>query len=337
MNYHESSDRVRFATLALHAILVIVCVSTVGGCVRRTQPIASDPVPLQVNDPIVLRIGLTRDTVREIPIEDYVLGSLLAEVPLQQLPVSAAHIMAEVQAIIARTYAIANINRHSDENFDLCATTHCQVYREPYLSNQVVSAAATSAVQRTQNLVLAFNDRVAQTFFHADCGGSTSASGAVWIGDTLPYLAGVKDDFCLTAARRPWRHEVGKEELLEALNLDSSTRVGRFLTNIEIVSRDSPGRAVTIRLSGEKTKTLRGSAFRIMLIRTLGQQTLKSTRFKVTRLRDSYIFEGTGHGHGVGLCQIGAMERSRGGHASSRILSHYYPGTSLRNIQNLKS
>lgn len=337
MNYQESSGRVDLVTATLHTILLLVCISTFGGCIRRTQVASSDSFPPELNGPIVVRVGLSRGTILEIPIEDYVHGSLLAEVPLGQLPISAAHIMAEVQAVLARTYAIANIDRHSSEGYNLCATTHCQVYREPSPENQSVSITASQAVQRTQNLVLAFNGRVAQTVFHADCGGSTSASGAVWIGDTAPYLTGVTDEFCQIPTRRSWTFQIGEEELVEALNQDSRTQVGRFLTNIEVVQRDSPGRAVTIRLSGETTKTLRGSAFRILLMRTLGQQTLKSTRFKVTRLRRSYVFEGTGHGHGVGLCQRGAMERTRAGHSASKILSHYYPGTSLRRIRELKS
>jgi stage II sporulation protein D len=61
-----------------------------------------------------------------------------------------------------------------------------------------------------------------------------------------------------------------------------------------------------------------------------GPRALQSTRFTVTRSGSTFRFVGTGYGHGVGLCQVGAAARARLGESTEAILAAYFPGTTLQ-------
>ena len=101
--------------------------------------------------------------------------------------------------------------------------------------------------------------------------------------------------------------------LRDALAKDTRSAVGRRLDDVGIATRDAGGRAMTIDVRGEFPRTVRGEDFRAILNRTLGDRALLSTRFDVSRQPDGYRFAGTGFGHGVGLCQVGAAARARRG------------------------
>jgi len=114
-----------------------------------------------------------------------------------------------------------------------------------------------------------------------------------------------------------------------ALNASATTRVGDRLTRIKIAQRDSAGRAVDIVIEGQFTRTIRGEEFRAALARVFGARTIRSTRFDVHEDEASLVFAGRGFGHGVGLCQAGALARIRAGATPAAVLQRYYPGTEL--------
>src|SRR5262249_27259067 len=91
--------------------------------------------------------------------------------------------------------------------------------------------------------------------------------------------------------------------------------------------RDATGRAETIAIEGERRRQVRGWEFKIVVGRALGWNVLKSSRFSVTRRGSSFVFRGSGFGHGLGLCQNGAHVMARRGATHSQILEHYFPGT----------
>jgi len=81
--------------------------------------------------PIMLRVQVREGqglVVREVALEDYVAATALSEVHPDVADTAVAERMYEVQAVIARTYAITNRGRHAKDGFDLCSTTHCQLY-----------------------------------------------------------------------------------------------------------------------------------------------------------------------------------------------------------------
>ena len=97
-----------------------------------------------------------------------------------------------------------------------------------------------------------------------------------------------------------------------------------------VLDRDPSGRALTVALEGEQERLVPGWVFREVVSRHLGARTLKSTLFEVRRDRRTFVFDGRGFGHGVGLCQAGALARIRAGAQLLDILRRYYPGTTLR-------
>lgn len=267
--------------------------------------------------------------IRHLPIEEYVAGTLIAEFAPSEGDVQVVEQMYEVQAILSRTYALANRGRHARDGYDLCATTHCQLYDAARLRTSRWAGAAITAVQQTARTVVWYDADAAHVLFHADCGGHTSAAGAVWGGRDEPYLRALPDDGPAENAHSAWRHEMSQTALLQILNGDPRTRVGDRLDTIEVLDRDAAGRAARIALHGRREAIVRGEDLRDVLTRAFGPRTIRSTRFVVRREGATFTFEGQGFGHGVGLCQVGALARLRAGAKPADVLERYFPGTKV--------
>jgi stage II sporulation protein D len=117
------------------------------------------------------------------------------------------------------------------------------------------------------------------------------------------------------------------DEVRRALNADERTAVGRRLDAIEVLARDDSGRAAGLGVRGERSYTVRGDVLRAVLNRTFGARAVQSTRFDLARQGTRYILTGTGFGHGVGLCQRGAIARLRRGESVGGVLDTYFPGS----------
>ena len=264
--------------------------------------------------------------IHRLELEDYVAGCVDAELGRLDLDAASAVRVRRVQAVLCRTYALANIGRHAAEGFDLCATTHCQMFRR--LPPASLSARlAHQAAADTAGLTLVFNGQPIQALFHAHCGGRTSAAHSVWGGRPQPYLTSVADPTCETSPT--WRSTIERERLRQALHATESTDIGSRLDRVEVAARDPAGRATVVTLSGVRSRTVTGEAFRRAVSDALGARVLRSTWFVVRPQGDEFVFEGRGSGHGAGLCQAGAIARAREGQGEAAILAHYFPGTQL--------
>jgi len=219
-----------------------------------------------------------------------------AELGSLGLPPQAAARARDVQAILCRSYALASLGRHAAEGADLCATTHCQVYRPAPAT--AIGRLCREAADRTAGRVLWMGGRPVAPVYHADCGGKTSAASDVWGGPPSPYLVSVKDDDC--RKRAPWRVEVALDRLAGALRQSGASDVGR-LRDVQVARRDSGGRAAEVRLVGDEVRVVRGNDLRAAVTAALGASALRSTLFSVARRGDS----------------------------PSSILSHYFPGTAV--------
>ena len=268
--------------------------------------------------------------VRDVPIEEYVSAAALSEIHPDAADRGVAERVFEVQAIIARTYALSNRGRHAKDGFDLCSTTHCQIYEPGRLVTSRWAATARDAVSRTAGEVLWFAGAPARALFHADCGGHTSDAAAVWGGAAPAYLAGSRDGGPAESAHVEWRFETTAAALRRALDADTRTDVGATLDRIDVAGRDAAGRAEMITLRGARTFVVRGEVFRDAMTRAFGAASIRSTLFTVKRSNDRYVFSGKGYGHGVGLCQAGALARIKSGASVDGVLAHYFPGTTLR-------
>ena len=316
------------------ALAVTACVATARNAPAPTspavRPVTAAPAP-RVALPSELRVRVG-GRIESVQLDDYVLGAVLSEVtPLGESDDAVATIY-EVQAIVARTYAVFQSGRHRSEGFDLCDTTHCQVYEPARIRTSRFAAAARAAVSHTSGRVLAYGSRVAETVFHADCGGQTAANNLVWGGPPVPYLQTMADQLA-PDTHRAWEVTATIDELRAALNDDPRTEVGKRLDSISVVTTDESGRAGSIGLKGELSLLVRGDTFRAVVSPVFTKRGdrlgLMSTRFAIARNGNRYTFTGTGFGHGVGLCQRGAIARAHRGDGSADILATYFPGTAL--------
>lgn len=310
-------------------VLMVLVVSAAGCSApasRRTLPSGLPRIPRFV------RVGVREGnklTIRKVPFESYVQAAVLSEFAPPAGDPAAVERMLEVQAVIGRTYALAHLGRHSAEGFDLCSTTHCQLYEPSRVHTSRWAPQSAEAVRRTSGGVLWFDGAAASALFHADCGGHTSRADDVWGGSGRPYLVSMADDGPAEDAHAHWRYDATRAAMLRALNADSRTRVGARLDGIQILDRDSAGRAERIALHGSTERVVRGEELREVLAAAFGARSIRSTWFDVSRQGQTFQFEGRGFGHGVGLCQAGALARIRAGANVAAVLQKYFPGTRL--------
>ena len=261
-----------------------------------------------------------------LPVEEYVAGCVAAELgSIDAGPSAAAHLR-DVQAVLCRSFAITSVGRHGTDGFDLCDSTHCQVFRP--VPSTVIGRLCREAAERTAGLLLTFQGQVVRPAYHANCGGRTSRADAIWSGPAQPYYASKSDSWC---ARVPaWQLTVTPLSLLGALAPETARALGGALREVTVRRRDEAGRAQTIVLEGSRGEVVvTGETFRLALLRAFGPRSLRSTRFSVLHRQGRFQFTGRGDGHGVGLCQAGALARAKAGGNAESILSYYFPGTRL--------
>ena len=318
--------------LKVLGVLAVAMPLLAAGCVVAPVHVIVPSGVARTAAPKMIRVQAREGTalvVREVALEDYVATAALSEIHPEIADEDVAERMFEVQAVIARSYAASNRGRHAKDGFDVCATTHCQMYEPARLRTSRWAAVARAAVQRTGGQLLWFADAPARAVFHADCGGHTSNAASVWGGVAPAYLSGASDDGPACNAHADWTFETRTAALRAALNADPRTAVGARLDRIEIAGRDEAGRAEQILLRGTRTFVIRGEVFRDVLTRAFGVKSLRSTLFSVKKSRDVFAFSGKGFGHGVGLCQAGALARLKAGASPDQVLAHYFPGTAL--------
>jgi stage II sporulation protein D len=274
---------------------------------------------------------VVRPGVKDVALEEYVSAVAVSEFAPPDGDLAVVEQMLEIQAIIGRTYAVSRLGRHARDGFDLCSTTHCQLYEPGRLRTSRWAAAAIEAAQRTAGLVLRSGAEPAEALFHADCGGRTSSATDVWGGVGRTYLVSRADSGAARKAHVRWEYTVAKNDLAGVLRGDPRTRIDGQLTGVTVVRRDGAGRAVRVAIrSRNASREVRGEDLRDVIARAFGARSLRSTWFDIDASRTAITFKGRGYGHGVGLCQAGALARLTAGAKPTDVIAFYYPGTVLR-------
>ena len=255
-----------------------------------------------------------------MPMEEYVAGVLAGETGNFKSDEAL-----KAMAVAARTYAVHFGTRHALDGFDFCDTTHCQDLR---LSG--IDLHLRAIANETAGEVLWYDGEPAATYYYANCGGTTE-DGRYILGNNearAPYLTQHSDQYCRRNGGSEWHSEVTKRELQRALSEDG-IEVPGTLRSVAILDRTSSGRVEMLRVTGSRSVTVPGVAFRAAVGRHIGWERLKSNMYEVSDRGDHLSFHGRGLGHGVGLCQIGAEIMGEEGRSYREILSFYYPGTKL--------
>ncbi len=292
---------------------------------RTLASSAPAPAPAQTRAPQApyaplapIRLGRTlangQTRVETIAVDEYIAQVLAGEG--QPRAGAAAQ---QALAITARTFAIANRNRHRREGFDLCDTTHCQVVRAP-------TATTRRAAQATSGRMLLHQGQPAFVFYSASCGGRTERASEVWPG-AIDYAAepSVHDD--ADESEPAWESDVRVQVIERALR--AAGLRGDRVRGIRVVARNPSNRVSRVRIEGFTPPEMSGHEFRMAVGRVAGFAAIKSTAFDITRTGSGYHFRGRGFGHGVGLCVIGAGTRASRGATADDILRFYYPGLTI--------
>ena len=265
-----------------------------------------------------IRLGRTmadgRTRIKTMAVDDYIAQVLAGEGQPR-----AGDAAQQALAITARTYAMANRNRHRREGFDLCDTTHCQVVR-------AATATTTRAAQASSGRLLLHQGQPAFVFYSASCGGRTESASAVWPG-AIDYAGApsVHDD--ADESEPAWESDVRVQDIERALR--TAGLRGDRLRDIRVIARNKSNRVSRVRVDGFTPSEISGHEFRMAVGRVAGFQAIKSTAFDLSRTGTGYHFRGRGFGHGVGLCVIGAGSRASRGETADAILRFYYPGLTI--------
>lgn len=306
---------------AFKAVAGVALVAFAAGCAAPARTVG----PATGGDAVRVRHG---GLIQTVPLDTYAAIVALTELAPGAEAEPAARAVYEAQVVVARTYAVSRRGRHRTGGYDLCDTTHCQRFEAARLRTARWAALVTDLARQTSGQVLTHRGRPIEAVFHADCGGHTAAAEDVW-STSHPYLPARSDD---VSPHRRWSVALARDDLERALNADARTRLRAPLRTLEVVTRDRSGRAVALRVTAGRAEgsvdavEVDGTTFRAVVTSTLGIQALPSTRFALVPAGSGWRLSGSGFGHGVGLCQAGALIRARQGAAARDILGFYYPG-----------
>lgn len=229
----------------------------------------------------------------------------------------------KIQATISRTYALKHLDRHTSEGFQLCDHTHCQVYRKKSMRNPDIP----QAVKETNGMVLVDSDiNLITAAFYSNCGGQTNNSEDVWSGK-LSYLRSVKDPFCKSMPHHTWKKEISKERFLRYVENKMPSYFKEQGTYTDTFRVDYSQRKRRLYYSNP--------GFSISLRSIREDFGLRSTFFSMEDKGDKILFKGKGFGHGVGLCQEGAMQMAELGYSHLEILKFYYTDIHLIHLDDL--
>jgi len=287
------------------------------------------------------RSGVT--VVNRLNVEGYVAGVVGPEIGARRADELTAVL---AQAIVSRTFALKNRGRWEAFGFDAYADTRDQVY----LGVSVETPQAWDAVRRTAGQVITYDGQVIDAFFHSTCGFSTAGvEEAFATAQTRPYLRPVSDEstsghyYCDISPRFRWREEWDGSQLRAILSrtLPSVTPLSgdgmQRITDISVTRQTRSGRVGELRIVFERGDIrIPGPDVRSVL-RPEADRWLQSSAFQLTVSKANgevtkVVAAGAGSGHGVGMCQWGAIGRARAGQSYEKILTTYYPGTKIEKI-----
>lgn len=299
--------------------------------------------------------------VNNVPLETYVRGVVPHEIGY-----NAPYPAVQAQAILARTYALASLQRFKADDYELCADTQCQVYRGLENTTEV----ADRAVADTRGLVLTYNNRVIDALYSSTTGGITANYNDLWDGTPRPYLQSVLD-----LANRPenqrsanisdnknlkafldrqegfnevgwrtlrWRKSGSLDELQISLKKflrfsgDTTTNFNA-IKQLQITKRAPSGRVLEMEVTTDTGKIY---VKKDEIIDAFDPP--DSTFFRLEpiykeqgkeKVLTGYTFIGGGLGHGVGMSQTGSYNLARMGFTYDRILNFYYTNTQLQKLR----
>jgi SpoIID/LytB domain protein len=303
--------------------------------------------------------------INELPVERY-----LTSVISSEMSATASLEFLKAHAVISRSWLLAQMTKRQRQEkggasffsfikkddelirwydrddhtiFDVCADDHCQRYQG--ITKQS-SPAVEQAVLATRGQILAYGDEICDTRFSKCCGGQTEEFQYCWEDTPKPYLVSFHDPYCNTNDKHilsqvlndfdqetpnfyRWTVEYTQEQLSELINRKLKDDFG-IITDLIPLERGKSGRIWKLKIVGTKKTFTIGKELEIR--RALSETHLLSSNFEVQKEGDRFILHGSGWGHGVGLCQIGAAVMGEQGKTYDEILLFYYRNAEIKQL-----
>ena len=261
----------------------------------------------------------------------------------------------KAQAVVARGELFAKLgNRHTADPYMVCADVHCQSYR----GMEREHPRASQAVEETAGMMAFYDGSLVDSVYSSSCGGHSEAGANVWQGSNHPYLNGVsdvpgernlfkggmteeavrdyidnppKDAYCCRSrfgkSTFRWKKSRSFAQIRTGVKKITGTDIGAF-RGLEVMGRGVSGRITRLKVTGDRN--IVEIAPELKIRQALGS--LKSSAFVWERSKGSIHFRGAGFGHGVGMCQNGAIGMAASGKKYVDILKHYFSGSEVVKI-----
>ncbi len=287
-----------------------------------------------------LRPDGTVTAVNVLPLERYLEGVVAKELGR---PAPSAWEAQRAQAVAARTYALKRLGSRSELGFDVYGSVLDQAYGGV---PQPPDSLAVRAVRSTRGQAILHRGYLIDAYYHSTCGGSTARVELVFDDPPAPYLVPVSDRrldggyWCQGSRYFRWTVTFTPDQLQEtvARNLPGllpmpPQGVGR-VSDVQVVRFTPEGRALAVQaITSTGRYMVSENGIRSLFADAEGRL-LRSTQFLLRPVYrgaslEELTFVGGGWGHGVGMCQVGAMARAGAGEDYREILGTYYPGTEV--------
>ena len=281
--------------------------------------------------------------VEHVPIETYLKGVIPHEIGSNSPGAALA-----AQAVLARTWAMANTHRFKVDGYNLCSDTQCQVYKDPSKANQKIK----QAIKSTAGKILTWDKQPINAVYHATNGGVMASVDEAWSTDKVPYLQTRLDGpkhwsrevnlplsnekylqsflFSKSEAHGSdhplfrWNRTLDASQIAQQLSKTGKVSKSFYPEKIKVISRGTSGRVTSLEIQGNSDSQI---LLKLDDIRRVFRQ-LPSTLFVVKEIKEGkWLFSGGGFGHGAGMSQSGAIDLAENGWTTKQILAHYYPKT----------
>jgi len=324
---HLRIDQIVYLSKVGDSILVRDAASNFGKCSRvsiigqtdndviRVKPILPSFPARMYDENISLYIDYNRlMAINLIDREKYIAGVVEAEAGPNK-----EDEFYKAQALIARTFALAHLEKHKGEGFNLCDGTHCQAYKGKIVFDRDIYSATRATegevlVDTTMNFITAA--------FHSNCGGYTANSQDVWLTPKY-YLVSVEDKYCSGSRSSNWEVSIPMDKwkkFLQSKGVDTTS-----IVDVKEYNFKPKERPVFYPIGKQK----------IPMIQIRSNFNLRSAFFSVVVSKNTIRILGHGYGHGVGFCQEGAMQMASKGWKYDKIINFYYKKVKIVDVKKV--
>ncbi len=253
--------------------------------------------------------------INKVDFDKYIAGVLESETGPNTEPE-----LYKAQALLTRTYALKEYEKHREEGFSLCDGVHCQAYKGRSVYNPEIQKAV---FETSGEIVADYHYKLITAVYHSNSGGETQRASDVWLNPE-DYLQAVMDPHSLHQPHAKWQDTIlyadWKNYLLKN-GMNSVKKIPEELLYIQQFHR-------------KKYFILDQDS--ILMTKIREDWNMKSTFFNMFPEEDGKILIwGKGSGHGIGLSQEGAMKMARDGYNYRDIIQFYFYNVRLMNFEDL--